>query len=36
VESVDLNSLVATHLAMIRRLLPENIRIDFRAARSRW
>ena len=31
-ESVDLNSLVATHLAMIRRLLPENIRIDFRAA----
>jgi two-component system, cell cycle sensor histidine kinase and response regulator CckA len=31
-ESVDLNGLVATHLAMIRRLIPENIRIDFRAA----
>jgi PAS domain S-box-containing protein len=31
-ESVDLNGLTATHLAMIRRLIPENIRIDFRAA----
>ena len=31
-ESVDLNGLVANHLAMIRRLIPENIRIDFRAA----
>ena len=31
-ESVELNGLVATHLAMIRRLIPENIRIDFHAA----
>ena len=31
-ESVDLNGLVATHLTMIRRLIPENIRIDFRTA----
>jgi two-component system cell cycle sensor histidine kinase/response regulator CckA len=31
-ESIDLNGLVATHLAMIRRLIAENIRIDFRAA----
>ena len=31
-ESVELNGLVANHLAMIRRLIPENIRIDFRAA----
>ena len=31
-ESLELNGLVAAHLAMIRRLIPENIRIDFRAA----
>ena len=31
-ESIELNRLVATHVAMIRRLIPENIRIDFRAA----
>jgi len=33
-ESVDLNGLVTSHLAMIRRLLPENIRIDFHAAQE--
>jgi two-component system, cell cycle sensor histidine kinase and response regulator CckA len=31
-ESVELNDLVTAHLTMIRRLIPENIRIDFRAA----
>jgi len=31
-ENVELNGLVAAHLAMIRRLIPENISIDFRAA----
>jgi len=31
-ERVELNRLVAAHLAMIRRLIPENIRIDLRAA----
>jgi signal transduction histidine kinase/ActR/RegA family two-component response regulator len=31
-ENVELNDLVAAHLAMIRRLIPENIHIDFRAA----
>ena len=31
-QSVELNGLVGTHLTMIRRLIPENIRIDFRAA----
>jgi PAS domain S-box-containing protein len=31
-ERVELNRLVTTHLAMIRRLLPENIHIDLRAA----
>jgi len=31
-ESVELNDLVAKHLTMIRRVIPENIRIDFRAA----
>ena len=31
-ESVELNGLLAAHLAMIRRLIPENIRIDLRAA----
>ena len=31
-ESVELNGLVATHLSMIRRLLPENIHIDLHAA----
>jgi PAS domain S-box-containing protein len=31
-ERVELNGLVTAHLAMIRRLIPENIRIDFRAA----
>jgi two-component system, cell cycle sensor histidine kinase and response regulator CckA len=31
-ESVELNGLVATHLSMIRRLIPENIHIDLHAA----
>ena len=31
-ESVELSDLVARHLSMIRRLIPENIRVDFRAA----
>jgi len=31
-ERIELNELVSAHLAMIRRLIPENIRIDFRAA----
>jgi signal transduction histidine kinase/ActR/RegA family two-component response regulator len=31
-EQLELNSLVATHLSMVRRLLPENIHIDTRAA----
>jgi PAS domain S-box-containing protein len=31
-ERVELNHLVTAHLAMIRRLIPENIHIDLRAA----
>ncbi len=31
-ETIELNGLVGSHLEMIRRLLPENIRIGFRAA----
>jgi PAS domain S-box-containing protein len=31
-QSVELNALVTNHLAMIRRLLPEDIRIDFHPA----
>jgi PAS domain S-box-containing protein len=31
-ESVEINGLVANHLAMVRRLIPENIHIDFHAA----
>ncbi len=30
--SIELNGLVAAHLTMIRRLIPENIRIDFHPA----
>ena len=31
-EDVELNGLVSAHLSMLRRLIPENIRVDFRAA----
>jgi two-component system cell cycle sensor histidine kinase/response regulator CckA len=31
-ESVEINGLVASHLEMIRRLIPENIHIDYHAA----
>ncbi len=31
-QSIELNALVSNHLTMIRRLLPENIRIDFQPA----
>jgi PAS domain S-box-containing protein len=31
-ESVEINGLVANHLTMVRRLIPENIHIDYHAA----
>jgi signal transduction histidine kinase/CheY-like chemotaxis protein len=31
-EDVELNGLVSAHLSMLKRLIPENIRVDFRAA----
>jgi len=32
---VEINGLVANHLAMVRRLIPENIHIDYHAAPQR-
>jgi signal transduction histidine kinase/ActR/RegA family two-component response regulator len=31
-EDVELNGLISAHLSMLRRLIPQNIRVDFRAA----